>query len=80
MPKFVKLLMSLPSKSRSVLSRSIQKLASMKKVLNRTTFANLLMFSFILFTSIGAALIFVPAGLIVAGVACGIFGYLLGAE
>ena len=52
----------------------------MKPKLTRATFANLLMFSFILFTSIGAALIFVPAGLIVAGIACGIFGYLLGAE
>jgi hypothetical protein len=43
-------------------------------------FANLLMISFILFTSIGAALIFLPAGLIVAGVTCGFFGFLLGLE
>jgi hypothetical protein len=43
-------------------------------------FANLLMISFILFTSIGAALIFLPAGLIVAGIACGFFGFLLGLE
>ena len=51
-----------------------------KSKLNRATFANLLMFSFILLTSIGTALIFLPAGLIVAGIACGVFGYLLGSE
>jgi hypothetical protein len=38
------------------------------------------MFSFIMLTSIGAGLIFPPAGLIVAGIACGIFGYLLGSK
>ena len=47
---------------------------------NRNTFANLLMVSFIIFTSIGAGLIFPPAGLVVAGVTCGIFGFLLGSE
>lgn len=47
---------------------------------NRPNFANLLMICFILFTGIGAGLIFPPAGLITAGVTCGIFGYLLGAE
>lgn len=47
---------------------------------NRSTFANLLMLCFIIFTSIGAGLIFLPAGWVVAGVCCGIFGFLLGAE
>jgi hypothetical protein len=51
-----------------------------KSSLNRGSFANFFMLSFILFTGIGAALISVPIGLIVAGVACGIFGFLLGLE
>lgn len=38
------------------------------------------MVSFIIFTSIGAGLIFPPAGLVVAGITCGIFGFLLGSE
>jgi hypothetical protein len=46
----------------------------------RRTFANLLMASFIIFTSIGAGLIFPPAGLVVAGITCGLFGFLLGLE
>lgn len=52
----------------------------LKSKTNRNTFANLLMVSFIMFTSIGAGLIFPPAGLITAGVACGILGFLLGSE
>jgi hypothetical protein len=52
----------------------------LKSTFNRGTFANIFMVSFILFTSIGAALIFPPAGLIVAGVTCGFFGFLLGLE
>lgn len=72
--------MSLPPKLKLIIDSSKQKFVGFKSKLTRATFANLLMFSFILFTSIGAALIFVPAGLIVAGIACGIFGYLLGAE
>lgn len=47
---------------------------------NRATFAYLLMVSFILFTTVGAALVYVPAGFITAGVASGVFGYLLGRE
>ena len=60
---------------------------SMNKVLsfirgaaNRGTFANVLMVSFILFSAVGGFLIAPPVGFIVAGVACGVFGYLLGAE
>lgn len=52
----------------------------LKSKTNRNTFANLLMVSFIIFTSIGAGLIFPPAGLITAGVTCGILGFLLGSE
>jgi len=47
---------------------------------NRNTVTNLLMASFILCTAIGAGLIFPPAGLIVAGITCGILGILLGLE
>lgn len=46
----------------------------------RSLTANLLMLSFILMTSIGAFMIFPPAGFIAAGVCCGVFGYLLGSE
>jgi hypothetical protein len=51
-----------------------------KKSAKRPTFANILMSSFILFTAVGGFLIAPPVGFIVAGVTCGIFGYLLGAE
>ncbi len=51
-----------------------------KKYINRKTSANAMMVSFIMLTSVGAGLIFFPAGLIVAGVGCGLFGFLLGAE
>lgn len=47
---------------------------------NRGTFANILMLCFIIFCSIGAGMIFFPAGWVVAGVCCGIFGFLLGSE
>jgi hypothetical protein len=47
---------------------------------NRRNFAYLFMISFILLTSVGAGLIFIPAGLIVAGITCGLFGFLLGSE
>jgi hypothetical protein len=67
-----------------VKSRLIQILSrtwtSLKRLANRGTFANLFMFCFILFTSIGAGMIFLPAGWVVAGVCCGIFGFLLGLE
>jgi hypothetical protein len=38
------------------------------------------MFCFVIFTSLGAGLIFMPAGLVTLGVTSGLFGYLLGAE
>jgi len=52
----------------------------LKSKTNRNTFANLLMVSFIIFTSIGAGLILPPAGFVVAGITCGIYGFLLGSE
>jgi hypothetical protein len=42
--------------------------------------ANTMMLSFIIFTSVGAALLLPAAGFITAGVACGLFGYLLGSD
>lgn len=46
----------------------------------RSVTANLMMLSFIIMTSVGAALLLPAAGFITAGVCCGIFGYLLGSE
>jgi len=55
-------------------------LAFLKSRSTRPTFANVFMVSFILFSAVGGFLIAPPVGFIVAGVACGLFGYLLGAE
>jgi len=52
----------------------------LRMALNRGTFANVFMLCFIILTSIGAGMIYLPAGWIVAGVSCGVFGFLLGAE
>jgi len=46
----------------------------------RSIAANTLMVSFILFTSVGAALLEPAAGFITAGISCGVFGYLLGSD
>ena len=46
----------------------------------RSTVANILMGAFILFTTVGVGMVFVPAGLIAAGITCGILGFLLGLE
>lgn len=63
------------------LKEAVNKISSgAKTASNRRTFANLFMLSFILLTSVGAGLIAMPVGLIVAGVGCGIFGFLLGLE
>lgn len=53
---------------------------AVKRTANRRTFAYFFMVSFILLTSVGAGFIFPPAGLIVAGITCGLFGFLLGSE
>ena len=58
----------------------IKVVAYLRRAAKRTTFANILMASFILFTAVGGFLIAPPVGFIVAGVTCGVFGYLLGAE
>ena len=55
-------------------------LAQVKDKLNRSTFAYLFMVSFILLSSVGAGMLFFPAGFITAGATCGIFGYMLGRE
>jgi hypothetical protein len=55
-------------------------LAFIKRLFTREVIANLLMLCFILNTAIGAALIYGPAGFIVAGIGCGIVGFLLGLE
>jgi amino acid permease len=58
----------------------MDKLINLRRYLNRSTFANALMVIFVVSTSIGAGMMFLPAGFVVAGVTSGIFGYLLGAE
>lgn len=63
------------------LKESVNKFRSRARAVgNRRTFANLFMVSFIMLTSVGAGLIAMPVGLIVAGIGCGIFGFLLGLE
>ena len=52
----------------------------MRIVLQREILANWLMVSFIILTSVGAAMVYPPLGLIVGGLACGVFGFLLGLE
>ncbi len=46
----------------------------------RTNLANILMSSFVILTAVGAGIIFPPAGLIIAGICCGLVGLLLGLE
>ena len=48
--------------------------------LERDKLANVLMVSFIILTGIGAGMVDTSLGLIVGGLACGIFGFLLGLE
>jgi hypothetical protein len=59
---------------------SLRILQNIKKLGNRGSVANMLMISFIMFSALGTFLIYVPAGFIATGVACGIFGFLLGQE
>jgi len=54
--------------------------AKIASLFRRASMANVLMLSFIIFTSVGAALISPEIGFIVAGVTCGLFGFLLGLE
>jgi hypothetical protein len=54
-----------------------QKLA---KYLTRQNAAYALMGAFILCSTVGAAMIFIPAGLLVLGATCGLYAYLLGSD
>jgi len=58
----------------------METLLKVRAALSRANIANALMACFILGTTIGAAMLFPPAGFIVFGVTSGIFGYLLGSE
>jgi len=58
----------------------MDKLSKLGKYLTRSSAANGLMVLFVGGTTVGSFLIFPPAGFIVGGVTCGIFGYLLGSE
>lgn len=58
----------------------MDKLNNIRKYMTRSNFANGLMVIFVVTTTIGAGMVFPPAGFIVAGITSGIFGYLLGAE
>lgn len=50
------------------------------RLATRTVAANIMMVLFILLTSIGMFMYSPALGLVVAGVCCGIFGFLLGLE
>lgn len=49
-------------------------------MVDREKLANTLMVSFIVCTSIGAAMVSLPLGFIVGGLACGALGFLLGLD
>lgn len=51
-----------------------------ERIITRSLSAHFLMVLFVLLTAIGAGLLLPPAGLIVAGVNCAIYGYLLGSD
>jgi hypothetical protein len=46
----------------------------------RAITANMMIILFIILTSVGAGLLLPAAGFIVAGITCGMFGYLLGSD
>lgn len=52
----------------------------LKLLTTRRNLANCLMSLFVVGVALGAGLIFPPAGLITGGIACGIYGYLLGSD
>jgi hypothetical protein len=51
-----------------------------ERIVTRSFSAHFLMVLFVLLTAIGAGLLLPPLALIVAGVNCGIYGYLLGSD
>lgn len=58
----------------------MDKFIKLRKYLTRSTSANGLMVLFVIGTTVGAGMIFLPAGFIAGGVTCGLYGYLLGSE
>lgn len=50
------------------------------RAFSRASAANLLMIAFILLSGVGAFMIYPPAGFIVGGAACGLFGFILGLD
>jgi hypothetical protein len=60
--------------------RLFKRLAGIKRLAARPAIANIFMLLFIVLTSIGMFIIYTPLGFVTAGVACGIFGFLLGLE
>lgn len=70
------------SKLRFSLAKFLYLLRSriLPQVFSRAFTANLLMILFIVLVSIGTLLIWPPVGFIAAGVACGIYGFILGLE
>lgn len=52
----------------------------LRQIFTRASIANLLMILFIVLISIGTMMIWPPVGFIAAGVACGIYGFILGLE
>ncbi len=53
---------------------------NIKQWLTRPRAANLMIASFIIMTTIGASIISIPVGFIIAGISCGVVGVLLGLE
>lgn len=56
------------------------KLSTIGRFMTRENAAHFLMVLFVLCTSVGAGLIFPPAGFVALGVTSGIYAYLLGSE
>lgn len=52
----------------------------LRQIFTRASAANLLMILFIVLISVGTMMIWPPVGFIAAGVACGIYGFILGLE
>ncbi len=58
----------------------VTRLSKIIGFLTRENIAHMLMVAFVIFTCIGAALIYLPAGCITLGVTAGLYAYLLGSE
>lgn len=71
-----------PSRIRVQFARTLFYLRSrvLPQIFNRSFTANLLMVLFIVLVGIGSLMIWPPIGFIAAGVACGIYGFILGLE